>query len=105
MGLFTFNRRLIMKMFNQFFSELNEYLKNWSSVDREEWLRRISAIFGFISILIFLIFIWKNHQPDFIRELPKIANRLLRYFLCVIVFLIIFSLSFHILKFFFLRKK
>lgn len=94
-----------MRIFNQFFSELKEYLQEWFSANRELWLARISEVFGFVSIFIFLFFIWKNYQPDYVKELPRIGNRLLKYFLSVVVFLIVFILLFQNFKTLFSTKE
>ena len=89
-----------MKIFKQFFAELKEYLQQWFSAERELWLARVA---GFVSFI--LIFVWKDHQPSFIKNLPKTINRLIRYLVLVLVFSLNFYIVFWILKFFFLRKK
>lgn len=94
-----------MKIFKQFFAELKEYLQQWYSVERELWLARVAGFVSFILIFVFLIFVWKDHQPSLIKNLPKTINRLIRYFVLVLVFLLNFYIIFWILKFFFLRKK
>ena len=94
-----------MKIFKQFFAELKEYLQQWFSAERELWLARVAGFVSFIIIVIFLIFVWKDHQPSFIKNLPKTINRLIRYLVLVLVFLLNFYIVFWILNFFFLRKK
>lgn len=89
-----------MKIFKQFFEGLKEYLQQWFSAERELWLARVA---GFVSFI--LIFVWKDHQPSLIKNLPKTINRLIRYFVLGLVFLLNFYIIFWILKFFFLRKK
>ena len=94
-----------MKIFKQFFEELKEYLQQWFSAERELWLARIAGFVSFILIFVFLIFVWKDHQPSLIKNLPKTINRLIRYFVLVLVFLLNFYIVFWILKFFFLEEK
>ena len=86
-----------MKIFKQFFEELKGYLQQWFSAERELWLARVA---GFVSFI--LIFVWKDHQPSFIKNLPKTINRLIRYLVLVLVFLLNFYIVFWILNFFFL---
>ena len=72
-----------MKIFKQFFAELKEYLLQWFSAERELWLARVAGFVSFILIFVFLIFVWKDHQPSLIKNLPKTINRLIRYLLVV----------------------
>ncbi len=94
-----------MKIFKNLFSETKEYIQDFFKASREQWLARISAWIAFFSLILFLIFVWKNIQPDFVKDLPKFANRFVRYFVFLVVFLIVFFTSFQILKFLFLDKK
>ena len=88
------NRRLRMKIFKQFFEELKEYLQQWFSAERELWSARVGGFVNFILIFVFLFFVWKDHQPSLIKNLPKTINRLIRYFVLVLVFLLNFKLFF-----------
>ena len=99
------NRRLRMKIFNQFFLELKEYISEFLNGSREEWLLRISGLIGVLSILPFIFFIWKPYEPDFVKSLSRFYQKLIRYASAIIFYLLIFHSSLFLLKFFFLRKK
>ena len=99
------NRRLRMKIFNQFFLELKEYISEFLNGSHEEWLLRISGLIGVLSILPFIFFIWKPYEPDFVKSLSRFYQKLIRYASAIIFYLLIFHSSLFLLKFFFLRKK
>lgn len=56
-------------------------------------------------MVLFLIFYWKNNQPDFVKTLPRFAQRIIRYIIVAAVFILIFINAFNLLKFLFLKKK
>ena len=94
-----------MKIFNQIFSELKEYISEFLNANREEWLYRIAGFIAILSILPFIIFLWKPYEPEFIKSQLKILRKLLRYASAIIFYLLIFHSSLFLLKIFFLRKK
>lgn len=94
-----------MKIFKQFFAELKEYISEFLNGSREEWMYRISGLIGVLSILPFIIFLWKPYEPEFIKSQLKILRKLLRYASAIIFYLLIFHSSLFLLKFFFLKNK
>ena len=94
-----------MKIFNQIFSELKEYISEFLNANREEWLYRIAGFIAILSILPFIFFIWKPYEPDFVKSLSRFYQKLIRYASAIIFYLLIFHSSLFLLKFFFLRKK
>ena len=55
-----------MRIFKKFFFELNQYLKEWVNVDREEWLIRISAWVTIIITVLLLLFFWKEIRDNYL---------------------------------------
>lgn len=93
-----------MRIFNQFREELKDYISEFFKADRETWLERISLYTGFVAILLFLFFYWKDYQPDFVKTLPRFAQRIVRYISAAAVFILVFLNVFNLLKFLFLKK-
>ena len=98
------NRRLRMKIFNQFFLELKEYISEFLNGSHEEWLLRISGLIGVLSILPFIFFIWKPYEPDFVKSLSRFYQKLIRYASALAFYFLIFHLSRFLLKSFFNKK-
>ena len=94
-----------MRIFKQFKDELTDYISEFFKADRETWLARISLYISFVAMVLFLIFYWKNNQPDFVKTLPRFAQRIIRYIIVAAVFILIFINAFNLLKFLFLKKK
>lgn len=56
-------------------------------------------------MVLFLFFYWKNYLPDFVKNLPRFAQRIVRYIIVTVVFILVFLNVFNLLKFLFLKKK
>ncbi len=93
-----------MRIFKKFFFELNQYLKEWINVDREEWLIRISAWVTIIITVLLLLFFWKKIRDNYLIEYSKDVQRFIRYFLVALLYLTLYFPIFQFLKFLFLKR-
>lgn len=94
-----------MRIFKKFFFELNQYLKEWVNVDREEWLIRISAWVTIIITVLLLLFFWKKIRDNYLIEYSKDVQRFIRYFLVAFLYITLYFPISQFLKFLFLKKK
>lgn len=94
-----------MRIFKKFFFELNQYLKEWVNVDREEWLIRISAWVTIIITVLLLLFFWKKIRDNYLIEYSKDVQRFIRYFLVALLYLTLYFPISQFLKFLFFKKK